>query len=382
MSNPELGPSSPLVTPLYPTAVYTLPDLDALDAIADGKVPGYIYARDAHPNADSLATKLVAIEDGTWGIVCGSGMAALSAVFAGLLSSGDTVVASNRLYGRTTQLLRSHLVRFGVKTVSVDANDLNATRTAVAEHKPKLLFVETMSNPLCRTPDVPALAEMAHSAGCRLVVDNTFATPVVCRPLSLGADIAMESLTKMIGGHSDVTLGFLAAKDPAIRQPIKEAVTVWGLSACPFACWQVERGLDTLDLRMRAAMANAAATADWLASQPNVSRVVYPGRPDHPDHLLAKRLYPAGFGNMLCFELPGGREAVNRFMRAAPEIPFSPSLGHTATTISYPAGTSHRYDSPADRQGQGITEGLIRVSVGCEAFEQLQRAITKGLRAS
>jgi cystathionine beta-lyase/cystathionine gamma-synthase len=379
MPDPALGPSSPLVPPLYAASVYTLPDLDALDDIYEGRAPGYIYARDAHPNAARLADRLARLEGAAWGIVCGSGMASLSAAFLGLLSAGDKVVASSRLYGRTTKLLRQEFNRFGVKTAVVDVGDLDATRAALEAHKPRVLFAETQSNPLCRVADVPALAEIAHAAGARLVIDNTFATPVLFRPLEHGADLVMESLTKMIGGHSDVTLGFLGGTDPELLPGVTQIVSTWGLAANPFDCWQADRGLLTLDVRMHAATANAAAVADWLAGRPGVSRVVYPGRPDHPDYDLARRLFPAGCGNMLCFELAGGRGAVNRFLRAAPGVPFSPSLGHTHTTVSYPAGTSHRYDSPAEKARQGITDGLVRMSVGCEPLDDLKRELAKGL---
>jgi cystathionine beta-lyase/cystathionine gamma-synthase len=379
MPDPRFGPSSPLVPPLFAASVYTLPDLDALDDVYEGRSPGYIYARDAHPNAHHLADRLTKLESARWGIVCGSGMASLSAAFLGLVSAGGTVVASSRLYGRTTKLLRQELHRFGVKTVVVDTCDLDATRAAVESSKPRVVFAETQSNPLCRVPDVPALAEISRAHGAKLVIDNTFATPVLYRPIEAGADLVMESLTKMIGGHSDVTLGFLGGTDPELLPTVTQIVSTWGLAANPFDCWQADRGLLTLDVRMHSATANAAALADWLASRPGVSRVVYPGRPDHPDHVVAARLFPAGCGNMLCFELAGGRDAVNRFMRAAPGVPFSPSLGHTHTTISYPWGTSHRYDSPADKRRQGITDGLIRVSVGCEPFAELQREMTKGL---
>lgn len=381
MRRPDLGPTAPLVPPLYPSSVYALPDLDALDAVSTGAAPGYIYARDSHPNADLLAADLTALEGGTWGVVCGSGMAALSAALVGLLAAGDTVLASDQLYGRTTQLLKKQLARFGVTTVSVDTSDLDATRAAATAHRPKLLFAETMSNPLCRVSDLPALADVAHAAGAKLVVDNTFASPVLCRPLALGADVVMESLTKMIGGHSDITLGFLAASAADLRGPIEQAVQVWGFGASPWACWQAARGLETLPLRMASATANASAAADWLAAQPGVARAVYPGRADHPDHALAGRLFPAGCGNMLCFDLAGGRDAVNRFLRAAPGVPFCPSLGHVRSTVSYPTGTSHRYDPPAEQLRQGITPGLVRLSVGCESLAELTGELAKGLAA-
>jgi cystathionine beta-lyase/cystathionine gamma-synthase len=242
----------------------------------------------------------------------------------------------------------------------------------------KILFVETISNPMLSVADVPALAELAGEHGCRLIVDNTFATPVLHKPLAVGADLVMESLTKMIGGHSDVTLGVVAGRED-LAQAVSSVVSIWGLASNPFDCWLASRGLTTLPLRMRAATANAAGLADWLAEQPGVKRVVYPGRPDHPDHELAKRVLADGFGNMLCFELDGGRDAVNHFLRKAPGVPFSPSLGHTTTTCSHPASTSHRYVSPAERRRQGIGDGLVRLSVGVEELKDTQKAMVKGL---
>ncbi len=374
--------SSPLVPPLSPSAVYVFPDLDALDAVYEGAAAGYVYARDGHPNARDLADRLTALEGGRWGVVCGTGMAALTAAFVPLLAAGSTVVASDRLYGKTTRLLKGELSRFGVATVFVDVTDLNAVRAAVETHRPRVLFAETLSNPLCRAADVPALAEIAHAADCRLVVDNTFATPALCRPLDLGADVVMESLTKLVGGHSDVTLGFVGGTDAAHGETVAAAVSAWGLSAPPFDCWLTLRGLETLPLRARAATDNAASLADWLAGRPGVARVAYPGLASHPDHAVVKRLMPTGAANMMCFELAGGRDAVNRFLRAAPGIPFAPSLGHTSTTVSYPWGTSHRFDPPADKLREGITEGLVRVSVGCEPFEQLAAEMAKGLAAA
>jgi cystathionine beta-lyase/cystathionine gamma-synthase len=371
------GPSTPLVPPLYQSSVYTLPDLDALDRVLDGVEPGFIYARDAHPNARHLAAQLATLEGASWALVNGSGMASISTIVLASVQQGQRIVASNRLYGRTFQLLDQELSRFGVQSVFVDCNDLDAVRTAL-QTPTRILFVETMSNPLLRVVDIAALAELTHAHNCRLIVDNTFATPVLTRPLDLGADVVMESLTKMIGGHSDVTLGLIVGKSDDLQQ-VSATSSIFGFSANPFDCWLAERGLATLALRMKAASANAAALADWLAMQPGVSQVVYPGRPDHPDHALARRVLQGGFGNMLCFELSGGRDAVNRFMHRAPGIPFSPSLGHITTTLSHPWTTSHRYTSPAQKKRQGITEGLIRLSVGVEELGQIQMAMTKGL---
>jgi cystathionine gamma-synthase len=372
-----LGSSTPLTPPLYPSAVYVLPDLDALDRILDAQESGFIYARDAHPNARRLAAQLAELEGARWALVASSGMAAISAIILANVEHGQRIIASHRLYGRTTQLFQQELPRLGVQTTFVDISDLNAVHTAL-QTPARLLFVETMSNPLLRLADLPALARLAHEAKCLLVVDNTFATPVLVRPLELGADFVMESATKMIGGHSDVTLGLVCAAND-MQAELSQVSSIWGFSSSPFDCWMAERGLSTLPLRMKSASANAAALADWLSHQPTVTRVIYPGRSDHPDHELAGRLLHGGFGNMLCFDLAGGREAVNRFLHQAPEIPFSPSLGHTVTTCSHPATTSHRYVSPAEKERQGITEGLIRLSVGVEDLSLIQSKMANGL---
>jgi cystathionine beta-lyase/cystathionine gamma-synthase len=372
-----LGKSNPLVPPLFLASVYTLPDLDALDRIMEAAEPGFIYARDSHPNARRLAERLADLEGASWALVCASGMAALTVPLLGLLQQGDRVVASNRLYGRTTQLLNQELARFGVETTFVDTCDLYQVEEAL-RRPAKVLLAETLSNPLLRLADIAGLAGLAQAQGCRLVVDNTFATPALTRPIELGADLAMESLTKMIGGHSDVTLGLICGRDDLLPQ-LTQVMSIWGLASNPFDCWLAERGLATLALRMRAASANAAALADWLAAQAAVSRVIYPGRPDHPDHALAAQLLQGGCGNMMCFELRGGREAVNRFLHRAPGIPFSPSLGHTTTTCSHPGTTSHRYVSPAEKRRQGIGDGLVRLSVGLEELDHIQAEMARGL---
>jgi cystathionine beta-lyase/cystathionine gamma-synthase len=373
-----LGETVPLVPPLYQSSVYTLPDLDALDRIMNDGEPGFIYARDAHPNARRLADLLARLEAAEWGIICGSGMAAISAIALSTLEKGQRLIAGNRLYGRTSQLFNQELVRFGVSADTVDANDLAQVEAALKKGA-RLLFVETLSNPLLRVVNLPALVKLAHRHNCLLAVDNTFATPALTRPVELGADFAMESLTKMIAGHSDVTLGLVSGNDEDRLTALKNTVSIWGFASNPFDCWLAERGIATLALRMRAASENAAQLADWLAEQRGIARVLYPGRADHPDHALAKDVLQGGFGNMLCFELEGGRSAVNHFLRHAPGIPFSPSLGHSSTTLSHPATTSHRYVSAAEKRKQGITDGLIRLSVGVEELAHIQEEIQRGL---
>ena len=368
-----------MVPPIYQSSVYTLADLEVLDRISRGEEPGFIYARDAHPNAHDLSAELARWEGGRWGLTCSSGMGSLSVAFLGLLKQGDRVVASNRLYGRTSSLLRQELSRFGVASVFVDANDLDQVRE-VLQTPTQVLYVETISNPMVRVVDLPALAEICKRQGTKLVVDNTFASPILCRPLELGADLVMESLTKIIGGHSDLTLGFLAGIDPELFPKMSQIMSIWGFSSNPFDCWLARRSLETLELRTHAASQNALQLAEWLEEQPGVSRVIYPGLQSHPDYELAQKLLPQGQGHMLCFELQGGgRESVNRFMRQSAAIPFSPSLGHTATSCSYPWGTSHRYESPEEKIRQGITEGLIRLSVGIEPLEKIKIEMGKSL---
>jgi cystathionine beta-lyase/cystathionine gamma-synthase len=377
LSQPVLGLSSPLVPPIFQSAVYTLPDLDALDKIMTGDEPGFVYARDAHPNARLLAEQLAVLEGATWAAICASGMAAISAAVLAVTQQGDRLVASNRLYGKTAQLFRDELVRYGITAEFLDASDAEQVRSALGRPA-RLLFVETMSNPMLRLTDLAAMAALAHDCGCILAVDNTFATPILTRPLDLGADLVIESLTKMIGGHSDVTLGLVCGRGDLGMQ-VGAIMSTWGLSSNPFDCWLTCRGLASLPLRTRAASANAAQLAAWLTEQREVQHVIYPGLPDHPDHDLARRLLTDGFGNMLCMELSGGRAAVNRFVRQAPAIPFSPSLGHSTTTLSHPATTSHRHVSPAEKRRQGITDGLIRLSVGVEEVAQVRAHIARGL---
>jgi cystathionine beta-lyase/cystathionine gamma-synthase len=375
-----LGRTMPLVPPLFQSSVYLVPDLDAFDRINHGQEPGFFYVRDSHPNALLLAERLAALEGASWVAACGSGMAAITAILLALLEQGDRVVASTALHFETAHLLRHELSRYGVQTTFVDVNDPAALEEALRQPA-RLFWVETMSNPELRLADIEALAALCRSHRSTLVVDNTLATPVLVRPLELGAALVVESLTKMIGGHGDVTLGAICGRgnlEPSIQQRIHATVSNWGLSSHPFECWLAERGLATLELRMQAASTNAAALADWLAEQPGVTRVLYPGRADHADHGLARRLLPHGFGNLLCFELAAGRDGVNRFMGQAGKIPYCTSMGLTTTTCS-PAITPAGIVPNTEAKGYRVSSGLIRLSVGLEPLHQIQEALLRGL---
>jgi cystathionine gamma-synthase len=380
---PVFGPTTPLAPAFIPSSVYSLPDLDALEAVSTGEETGFIYARDNHPNAVQLEAELTRLEGGAGTVVCANGMAALAMVAVAVLGEGGRVLASDRLYGRSTQLLFQEFSRFHVPAEVVDTADLSAVERSLQNlgtAPPRLLVVETISNPLLSVAHLPRLAELCKQHRVLLLDDNTFATPVLCRPVFCGVDFVLESLTKMIGGHSDITLGAVTVKDASWLPRLRQVRSIWGWMGDPFPCWLSLRGLPTLALRMRAACANAEKLASYLQKQPGISRVIHPSLPDHPDHALARELFGTCFGNMLCFELQGGRDAVNRFFRAAPQLKFCPSLGDYATTCSYPAGTSHRYLERAERDRQGITEGLIRLSVGIEPWEELTQAFMHGLQ--
>lgn len=356
--------TSPLVPPIVPSAVYIAGDADDMNDVYEGRKQGFTYAREASPNADMLAAKIAALEGAELGLVTSSGMSATGAIFLGLLKAGDHILASNQLYGRTSRLMTQELPRMGFATDLVDASDLAAVERAMRPNT-RMLLVEVVSNPLLRVVDVAALAKIAKAKGALLIVDNTFPTPLSLQPLQLGADIVFHSITKMLAGHSDVTLGCVCGAK-SVLTPIRDAIVTWGLTPSAFDCWLAERGMNTLELRVARANANAAALADFLAGHKSVNRVFYPGRADHPDHQVSRRLFGQSFGNMVTFELKGERDATNRFMRALESIRFAPTLGDVATIISHPAVTSHRGLTPQAREALGIREGTIRVSVGVE----------------
>jgi cystathionine beta-lyase/cystathionine gamma-synthase len=359
--------ASPLVEPLNLAAVWQMPSVEECEAVQRGDRPGYIYSRDGNANNARLEAVIAELEGAEVGAVFSTGMAAITASVLAFVRPGGRVVAASQLYGVTLRLLSEELARFGVEVRTADVTDHEAIAGAL-EGRADLLLVETVANPLLQVADLPSLAALCRGAGARLVVDNTFPTPCGCRPLEHGADLVVHSLTKYIGGHSDLILGAAVGSAEAISAARRFA-TVWGAAANPFESWLALRGVATLPLRMERSAANAAELARRLAEHPNVRGVHYPGLPAHPQHRLAARLITTG-GAMLCFAVADG-SAARELLRRLRLVRFAPSLGDTATTISYPAATSHRGLAPEVLAAVGVTPGLLRLSVGIDHVEDV-----------
>ncbi|MCC5993428.1 MAG: aminotransferase class I/II-fold pyridoxal phosphate-dependent enzyme [Rhodobacteraceae bacterium] len=373
--------SRPVGTPIQPSVVYASPDPDTLDAQYDGRLLGYTYAREGHPNASVLAQKIDGMEGARDGLVVGSGMAAVTAVLLGLCRAGDHVLGGDQLYGRSLRMMRDDLPRLGIATSLADPTDAQAFATAIRPET-RLILLEVVSNPTLRVADIAEIARIARERGVLLAIDNTFTTPRGFQPFAHGADIIIHSVTKILAGHSDATLGYVAARDPDHRKAIYDFAVTTGMTASPFDCWLAERGLYSFELRYDRAEANARALADHLAGLAGVRRVLYPTRPDHPDHNRAAALLGARGGHMVSFEIAGGRDAANRLTRAATNIPFAPTLGDIGTTLSHPASSSHRGLSAQARETLGMSEGFFRVSVGVEDIDLLCEEFTAAIVAT
>lgn len=365
----------PLTPRLEPSVVYRIASLDQVDALYDAVAPGFVYARDGHPNLTQLAAKLTAIEGAEAAWAGSSGMAVEAAVLLSALRSGDQVALADGVYGKTGRLVE-HLGRFGVEASRFDATDAGSLRE-VLNLKTRIIFAETLSNPLARLADIPALAEEARRFGATLVIDHTFA-PLLCRPLGLGAELVTHSATKFLGGHSDLTLGIIAGRAETIGA-IAATGSTYGATANPFECWLCLRGLATLAVRVERSCATARTLAARLARHPAVRAVHYPGLESHPDHVRANERLGGRFGAIMTIDVGGRPEADALISSLAPTIPFAPSLGDVATTVSHPATTSHRGQSAQQWARQGITPGLVRISVGLEDIEDLWQEIGRGL---
>ncbi|WP_293449893.1 PLP-dependent transferase [Planktotalea sp.] len=373
--------SRPIVTPLSTAVAFASRTPDELDAQYEGREQGFTYAREGHPNASVLAQRIDALEGVTGGIVTSSGMSAVFAALAGTLSAGDHVIGGDQLYGRSLRLMKEDLPRFGIETSLADPTDANAFAKAIRPNT-KAVLVEVVSNPTLRVADMDGIAKLCALKGITLMVDNTFTTPRAYKPFENGADVVIHSVTKLLAGHSDVTLGYVAAKDAVMQKKIYDFAVTTGMTASPFDCWLAERGLATFDLRFERAQANAVSLADHLATLEGVKRVIYPLRADHPDHVRADAILGGQGCNMVSFEVEGGRAAANALARGAEGIAFAPTLGDVGTTLSHAASSSHRALTPEAREALGMTEGFFRVSVGLEESAALNAVFTQAVQAA
>jgi cystathionine beta-lyase/cystathionine gamma-synthase len=358
-----------IITPIFQTSTYVQPEL--------GRHKGYEYARTQNPTRAALEANLAAIEGGRAGFAFASGMAAIGAVVS-QLESGDHVVVTDNTYGGTFRLFDKVLLRYGLTFSYVDTSDLGAVERALTP-RTRLLFVETPTNPVMSVTDLAGAAALAHAHGIRLVVDNTFASPVLQRPIASGADLVVHSTTKYLNGHSDSVGGVVVA--------VREDDIAWlgfvqnsaGAILSPFDAWLVLRGTKTLALRMEAHNRNGQALASYLSRHPKVRKVYYPGLPDHPEHALAARQM-RGFGGMLAFDM-GSLEAARLVLNGVRLMALAESLGGVETLISHPATMTHASVPPERRAAIGITDGLVRISAGVEdiddLLEDLEQAIAR-----
>ena len=359
----ELGARSPLAPDLSPAAVHVYTDLDDYDAVAKGERPGHFYGRNSNSNRDMLERAVAELEGAEAGLATGSGMAALHATMLALSPRPATIVATRELYGGTMALLKQDFEPAGYEVHFVDLADLDAVKRAL--DGAGLVLAETITNPLCAVPDIEAIATIARERGVPFLVDNTFASPILCRPLDLGATAVMHSVTKYIGGHSDLVAGVAVGSATAIGSARARSVRT-GTTLAPFDAWLALRGLRTLDVRMRRHSENSIAVAHEMQRMRGVARVHHPLLERSPSFAVASRLMPEGAGGMMAFDLEGGRAAVQRMMSRFKLVAFAASLGGVETTISYPEITSHRSLTAQERAELGVTPGTVRLSVGIE----------------
>ncbi len=374
----ELVARSPLAPDLSPAAVHVYTDLDDYDAVARGERPGHYYGRNSNSNRSMLELAVAELEGAEAGLATASGMAALYVAILALAPKPVTILATRELYGGTLALIRHDLEPAGYEANFIDMTDLEAVRRAI--DGAGLVLVETITNPLCTMPDVEVIASLARDRGVPLLVDNTFATPILFRPLALGATAVMHSATKYIGGHSDLVAGVVVGSDDAISAARARSVRT-GSTLGPFDAWLALRGLRTLDLRMRRHSDNGIALARALRAMPGVARVHHSMLEGSPSYEVARRLMPEGTGGMLAFDLDGGRDAVQRMLSRFEMVRFAASLGGLETTVSYPEITSHRALTPAERKELGVGAGTVRVSVGIEAAEDIVADFAQALKS-
>ncbi len=372
---------TPTIQPVYTSTTYLYGDMAALERCSEGETPGYVYAQCGNPNVAALEEALAQIEGGTGALACGSGMAAIhAALLATGIGPGKKLLAAQTLYGTSQELLQSLCAASQVEIVQRDLCVPHVERV-IYEERPAVLYVEAPSNPLIQLPDLVALSETARAVGAVTLIDSTFATPYLLRPLALGFDIVIHSATKYLSGHGDSSAGILVSTQRHLLENARRHAMLVGTALSPFDAYLVLRGLRTLPLRMKQHCQNALQVAYFLAQHPAVACVHYPGLPEHPQHDLASRLLGREqYGGMLAFELrEQSKAAVFRFINRLRLCLPATTLGDIFSEVSYPAISSHRSLSPAQRQQLGITDGCVRLSVGIEDVEDIVRDLEQAL---
>ncbi len=358
----------PEATAIYPSTAYIMADMDEYDYINSGK-GGYFYSRTANPNRDSLSEAISYLENGEKTIVCSSGMAAISTALLTFASNGNHIVANKSIYGETIELLNNMLTRFGVETTYVDFTDIEAVKNAIRPST-TILYTEIIANPLITVVDIEKIVEMAHRANSIVMVDSTFTTPFVIKPLDFGVDIVIHSLTKFYNGHSDVTAGSITASKELINK-MYSAQLMLGCCLDANSSWLALRGIRTMGLRVKKQLENAKILAEALSKNHHVCHVNYPSLECHPQHELAKLIFTNGYGAMISFRVEDNRDKVNDFMHKLQLVKYLGTLGGYRTSIAHPA-TAFRFDfSPEELLKMGMNEGLIRISVGIEDVNDL-----------
>lgn len=370
----------PIAVPIYQTTVFAHDDPEVLTDSLDNPRGAFGYSRMGNPTVRALQDAMADLEGAAGAVVTSSGMGAIATALGPLVRAGSHLVVQQSIYGGTTGLLTDWVRRLGVRLTPVPGDDPDALRGAL-EPDTVAIYLETVSNPVTMVADIAAMTAVARAGGVATVVDNTFATPLLCRPLELGADIVVHSATKYLGGHSDVTAGVLAYADETRFLAGWNHSVVHGVTPDPFGAWLVLRGLQTLPLRIRAAGANAVALAQRLAGHPAVRAVHHPSVPRHPQHELASRQL-SGPVAIVAFDLAGGREAADRFLSGLSLIANATSLGGVETLAMHPASTSHRHYTAEDLAAAGIAQGTVRLSVGVEDVEDLWADLSAGLEAA
>ncbi len=365
--------------PIYQTSTFAFRNAKHGAALFAGSDDGYIYTRIGNPTIRSLEDSIAELENGCGGIATSSGMGAVCTVYLALLEAGAHVVSTACVYGPSRGLMEKDFSRFGVQSTYVDTSDLDEVRNALRPNT-RLVYVETPANPTMVVTDIAEVAKIAHAHGCPVVVDNTFASPYLQRPLELGADVVLHSVTKFINGHADVVGGILVAKKMDIYKSLRRVMVNSGCNMDPHQAFLVLRGLKTLGIRIERAQRSAMEIARWLELQPEVSRVRYIGLESHPQHELAIRQM-TGFGSMISFELNGGMEAGRILMDHVRLATLAVSLGGVETLVEHPASMTHASLSPEDRRAAGFTDGLVRYSVGIEDVEDLIADLRQALDA-